>query len=80
MPASGFRPTRVQLRFPRNIHCFVYDSLNACADRAHTTYTISQQAEAQMRGLFTLMGRYFVAPVYTCSALATRWGLSSAYD
>ena len=80
MPASGFRSTSAQLCFPPSVHCFVYDNLNACADRAHTTYTISPQTEAQMRELFSLMGRYFVAPVYTCSALATRWDLSSVYD
>ena len=47
----------MQLRFPPNIRCFVYDSVVACADRAHTTYTISPETEAPMRELFALMNK-----------------------
>ena len=55
--ASGFRSTSTQLRFPPNVHCFVYDNLNACANKAHTSYTLSLQPEAELKELFVLMGR-----------------------
>jgi len=79
---SGDRlsPTNVAItdevidRFPPGVRCFVFDNLNGCTDSRARDCGLSIHAHGELCTLFDLMRRYFVAPVYTCSAPASRWG------
>ena len=49
--------------------------VGGCAD-----YDLNPEAANALRHLCFLISRYFVAPVYTCSASASRWDVGSSFD
>ena len=60
--------------------CFVFDNLSGCMIGGGTDYELNEEPANALRHLCFMMSRYFVAPIYTCSASSSRWDVGPSFD